>query len=675
MADILLLEPGYSNKYPPIGLMKISYFHKYIHHDYVRFAKGKLSDTFNGKKWDRVYVTTLFTFEWRKTKEAIEYALSVAKDPTQVYTGGILATLMPELIAENFPTVKNNPGLLDKKGTLGLEYEECIDRLTLDYGILEDIADEYVYPAHDAYFTYMTRGCGMKCAFCAVQTLEPEYYPYISITDTIRKVDEQFGPKKDLLLMDNNVLRSPKFDEIIDEIKALGFAKGATYINPKTGKRVQRFVDFNQGLDAFLLTPPKAKRLGELAIRPARIAFDHIEDAREYKTAIRLCAQNGITHMSNYLLYNGVDFTGKGHSYYADTPEDLYKRMHISMDLQEELIESTGHKVAIFSFPMRYIPLEDIKRGFVGTNWTPKYLRALQRMLIPTQGKGVSSRSFFEADFGKTPGEFVRALAMPESHLGWRGDFIPRKNETPGEIKARKVLWQQNQLYLNEWNRLFDLLGDSKDAFLSAIKDNIRTVDTFISLSELTHKKLIIHYFTNTTLLKAFSIESEVDRLIFIEYITNEFPLIYQRLIQYITQSKIPYSSLKGICKVMEKKAVTDILSFLDYEAENVPFVIHNLIRIQTVTQKYLFDFEVIKCFFMYSKYGILSRKEKNKIIQAIKNLDERMTRELLLKHYEAFKKVVLKNAVAGEAGAEYILNEIEKQLANVYRQLSLFDS
>lgn len=674
MADILLLEPEYSNKYPPIGLMKISYFHKYIHHDYVRFAKGRLPDAFNDKKWDRVYVTTLFTFEWPKTKKAIEYALSVVKNPYQVYTGGILATLMPELISENFPTVKNNPGLLDKKGTLGLEHEECVDRLTLDYGILDDIADEYVYPAHDAYFTYMTRGCGMKCAFCAVQTLEPKYYPYISITDTIKKVDEQFGPKKDLLLMDNNVLRSPRFDEIIDEIKELGFAKGATYINPKTGKRVQRFVDFNQGLDAFLLTPHKAERLGELAIRPARIAFDHIEDAEAYKKAIRLCAKNGITHMSNYLLYNGVDFTGKGHSYHADTPEDLYERMHISMDLQEELIESTGHKVAIFSFPMRYIPLEDLKRGFVGTNWNPKYLRALQRMLIPTQGKGVSSRAFFEADFGKTPEEFIRALAMPESHLGWRGDFIPHKNETQSEIKARKAIWDENQLYLKEWNRLFDMLGESRESFISAIGDNSITVDKFVSLVDCTQKKLFIHYFTTSTMLKAFSMESENDRKIYIDYITQEFPIMYQRLVQHIANGKIPYSSLQGIYQAMGKKVVFDILNVLDYEAEEIPFVIHNLSKVQIMMKKSVFDFDLIKCLFIYTQYGILNNKEKNKIINAIKKMDERTTRELLLRHFESFKEAAIRHTSDGEVGAEYIIDELDRQLTNVYEQLSIFD-
>lgn len=674
MADILLLEPGYANKYPPIGLMKISYFHKYIHHDYVRFAKGRLPEAFDGKKWDRVYVTTLFTFEWPKTKEAIEYALRVVKDPAQVYTGGILATLMPSLIAKTFPTVKNNPGLLDKKGTLGLEHEECIDRLTLDYGILDDIADEYVYPAHDAYFTYMTRGCGMKCAFCAVQTLEPEYYPYISITEAIKRVDEQFGPKKDLLLMDNNVLRSPRFDEIIDEIKDLGFARGASYINPRTGKRVQRFVDFNQGLDAFLLTPHKAERLGELAIRPARIAFDHIEDKEAYKKAIRLCAENGITHMSNYLLYNGVDFTGKGHSYHADTPEDLYERMHISMDLQEELIKSTGHKVAIFSFPMRYIPLEDLKRGFVGTNWNPKYLRALQRMLIPTQGKGVSSRSFFEADFGKTPEEFVRALAMPESHLGWRGVFLPHKDETVEEAEARKKVWNENQSYLQEWNRLFDLLGDSRTAFISAIGDNNIDIDRFAALEDLTQKKLLIHYFTTTTMLKAFSMPSDTDREIYMNYITREFPVMYQRLIRHIADGKIPYTLLLGVCQALGEQAVSDILRALDYEAKEPPFVVHNLSRVQTATKKSYFDFELIECLFLYSRYGVINHREKSRIIDSIISLDERTTRELLLKHFDRFREAVNQKSSDGEAGAEAIIEELNRQLSNVNKQLSMFD-
>ena len=162
--DILLIEPAYKNKYPPIGLMKIAYFHRYIMHDYVRFAKGRLPEGLENKKWDRVYVTTLFTFEWENTKKALQYALSVVKPGGKVFTGGILATLRPEWIAKEFPTVINNTGLLNHEGTLGLKGEECIDTLPLDYGILDDIKDEYKYPAEDAYFTYMTsrgfRGIG-----------------------------------------------------------------------------------------------------------------------------------------------------------------------------------------------------------------------------------------------------------------------------------------------------------------------------------------------------------------------------------------------------------------------------------------------------------------------------------------------------------------------------------
>ena len=674
MADILLLEPGYSNKYPPIGLMKISYFHKYIHHDYVRFAKGELPEAFREKKWDRVYVTTLFTFEWDRTKKAIEYALSVVKDPTQVYTGGILATLMPELIAETFPTVKNNTGLLNRKGTLDLEHEECVDTMTLDYGILDDIADQYVYPAHDAYFTYMTRGCGMKCQFCAVQTLEPEYIPFISITESIRKVDAQFGPKKDLLLMDNNVLRSPHFDQIIDEIKALGFQKGATYINPKSGKSVQRFVDFNQGLDAFLLTPHKAERLGELALRPARIAFDHIEDAEAYKRAIRLCARNGITHMSNYLLYNGEDFTGKGHSYHADTPEDLYERMRISMDLCEELNAELDHKVAIFSFPMRYIPLSDLKRGFVGARWNAKYLRALQRMLIPTQGKGVSSRSFFEADFGTSPDEFVMYLAMPEEHLGWRGHFAKRKNETEADTAARKRIWDENQQYLGEWKRRFLALGEDKERFISYIDDNNYSVERYSAIKEPELKKLFIHYFTIPTLLRALLITEKNDKEIIVEYITKDFPLMYDRMVRYVAEGKLPYSMLEGAFRTFGAGFAARVLACIDYTRKEEPFVINNLIKAQKKAHMNVFKFEYVRTYFLYKSVGAFDKKTNKTIVEAIKNLDERKTRSILAERFKKFKVKLIAQATEDEVGAAYIAEQIDQQLNDFCKQISLFE-
>lgn len=674
MADILLLEPGYSNKYPPLGLMKISYFHKYVIGDYVRFAKGRLPEAFKDKKWDRVYVTTLFTFEWENTKKAIEYALSVVKDPTQVYTGGILATLMPELITENFPTVKNNPGLLNKTGTLGIKGEECIDTMTPDYGILDDIAEEYVYPAHDAYFTYMTRGCGMKCQFCAVQTLEPNYIPYISITENIRCIDAKFGPKKDLLLMDNNVLKSPDFDKIIDEIKELGFGKGATYTNPKTGKKVRRYVDFNQGLDAFLLTPYKAKRLGELAIRPARIAFDHIEDAEAYKKAIRLCAKNGITHMSNYLLYNGDDFKGKGHRYHADTPEDLYTRMKISMDLCEELNEKYDYKISIFSFPMRYIPLSDLKRGYVGTNWNLKYLRALQRMLIPTQGKGVASRAFFEADFGKNPEQFVQFLAMPENHISWRGHFVPRKNETEEDAAKRKKIWEENQQYLKEWNRLFAQLGKTKDTFIKAIGDNNNTTKQYLLLTNDLHKKLFIHYFTVPMLLRSLNIDQQSEREFIMNYISNEFPLMYVRMVRYVREGRIPYSILEGAYKAYGERFVKDILDGICFEDSKPPFVINNLAKIQTKTGRYTFNYDLIKYTFLFLNTNIIMREEKDVLISAIKQLDERKTREILCSKVDAFRKRLYEKVTTENAGVEYVLEQIETSLKAMYKQLSLFE-
>ena len=671
MSDILLLEPAYKNKYPPIGLMKISYFHRYIHHDFVRFAKGELPKGFENKKWDRVYVTTLFTFEWDMTKEAIRYALSVVKPEGNVYTGGILATLRPEWISSEFPMVINNPGLLNREGTLGLAGEECVDTLPLDYGILKDIEDEYVYPAHDAYFTYMTRGCGMNCTFCAVKTLEPTYNPYVTISESIRRIDKEFGPKKDLLLMDNNVLRSPKFDQIVDEIKSLGFQKGATFVNPKTQKVVERHVDFNQGLDAFLLTEHKAKRLGELAIKPARIAFDHIEDEEAYVKAITLCAKAGIDHMSNYLLYNGVDFKGKGHSYKADTPEDLYYRMHLTMELAEKLTKELDRKISIFSFPMRYIPLEANKRGFIGTNWNAKYLRAFQCMLIPTQGKGIQGRSFFEADFGRNEKEFVEFLAMPESLLNKRGHFVERKNEDKAERLRRRTEWEENQTLIMKWRSLYNTLDkEIVYKYISPNRFNARTLDNIESVSM---QKLYVLYLTPAGFIRVFSECSEHTCEVVKEFVIKEIPFLYKRIVKHASHTSLTPKLLAGLVHSFGKDILQQLVRNIDFFDESQKRKIDIYNRTNHKYQIVDFDFSLLGFLSLYNSAGVLTFEDREEIKNAIFDFNEDRLRNLLLNKLEDLKVVLIKTNDS-EVASRYLADLVEEQISKVYKQLSLFD-
>ncbi|HWW01746.1 MAG TPA: hypothetical protein VNZ64_18755 [Candidatus Acidoferrum sp.] len=93
--NILLIEPAYKNKYPPLGLMKIAQYHgPQGKRDRVKFIKG-LDKTVLDTCWDRIYVTTLFSFEWKKISEAIDFAiLAAGGQSNNVFVGGIAASLM-----------------------------------------------------------------------------------------------------------------------------------------------------------------------------------------------------------------------------------------------------------------------------------------------------------------------------------------------------------------------------------------------------------------------------------------------------------------------------------------------------------------------------------------------------------------------------------------------------
>ena len=409
---VLLVEPGYRNKYPPLGLMKLASYHR-ERGDEVQFVKGEDRSKFLNA-WDRVYVTTLFSFEWERTSQAIDFAIRAAcHQPERVFVGGIAASLMrDQFLAESkWAGVRFIAGLLDQAParSLQLSVEECefgaddvggrpIEDRVPDYGILDDI--RYVYPVHDAYFGYASRGCVRKCHFCGVPKLEGGQREVQSLAGLVNGVADKYGEKKDLILMDNNITASGRYKEIVAEIRDLGFAAGATI--ERSGRAARRRVDFNQGVDARILakTPMYLREMATLCIKPLRIAFDHIGVRKVYETSVKMAAENGIVSLSNYMLYN-----------FMDTPEDLYARLELNIALNEEL------GVRIWSFPMRYQPVTLKHRSHVGKNWNWYFLRSFQIMLQATRGIVSGNSAFFRRAYGKDREDFRRLLSYPHGFI------------------------------------------------------------------------------------------------------------------------------------------------------------------------------------------------------------------------------------------------------------------
>jgi len=511
--NVLLVEPNYKNKYPPLGLMKISRYHK-DRGDYVYFYKGKYDSS---TVWDRVYIATLFTFDFDKVVDTINFYKSKVINIENIYVGGILASLMPSEIKKETNINNIISGRLTTSKKIGFDDNINIDLLSLDYDILYDI--DYKYPAGDNYFGYTTRGCINKCSFCAVPKLEGQLSIDNNITNQVLSIAKRYGDKRNLLLLDNNILAlsEENLKKIVSDLNSLGFIKDiptykkpleidilinsfyrhvdegrsstkinnllASYIyklldrnisqknksilmsmiedigtkyediydcilkNHSTLREIermysykklgQRYVDFNQGMDARELTEEKMQILSTLPIRPFRIAYDSVKYTDTYVDAIRLASKYGAPEFSNYLLYNC-----------DDTPDDLYERLRVNVELEEEINKH------MYSFPMKYEPINYTKRNYIGKYWNLHYLRSIKAILNVTKGVFPGQRDFFERAFGKDIHEYYEILSMPKDILTYR-EFFEKEGIT------------------NEWRELFyDLSNEEKMELLSLLSSS-----------------------------------------------------------------------------------------------------------------------------------------------------------------------------------------------------------
>lgn len=181
---------------------------------------------------------------------------------------------------------------------------------------------------HNPLATFTTRGWPNGCGFCAVPRIEGE----------LRELPS-WRPAP--LVCDNNLLAASRrhFDKVIDSLKPFPA------------------VDFNQGLDARLLTAHHASRLAELKAPKIRFAFDHVNDEARVHDAIELCRAHGLRDFTVYCLI-GFD----------DDPESARWRL--------ETVLKWGARTS----PMRYQPLDALaKDSHAAPGWTDGELRRLAR--------------------------------------------------------------------------------------------------------------------------------------------------------------------------------------------------------------------------------------------------------------------------------------------------------
>ncbi len=239
-------------------------------------------------------------------------------------------------------------------------------------GLLNDA--EYYPPDYSVNFnrklkssiSFTSRGCIRKCKFCAVKTLEPDFF-------VKNDWEKDVSPSLPLLTFwDNNWLASPNLKSDVDKLVQIG-------------KRV----DFNQGIDARLYTKEKAELLAKINLDPIRFAFDNLSNEKHVLKAIRLAKKYTNKEISSYVLYN-----------FKDSPEEFFYKINL---LNQE---------GVLVFPMGYREATNNKRAYPNEHWNNYLLRALKLSLLFYYRGGMitKSRTSFLDIYGSTFKEFESKL-------------------------------------------------------------------------------------------------------------------------------------------------------------------------------------------------------------------------------------------------------------------------
>jgi len=309
---VLLAEPDYYTRFPPLGLLKLSAYHKQ-RGDTVELVRGS---HYPKERPSLIYVTSLFTWAWKPVWNAVRWCKAWFPN-AEVYLGGLYASLLPE----------------HAKGS-GADHVH--EGLFMD---AEDLCPDYeLVPEWDGSIIFSSRGCPKECGYCGVPKLEGK------INSVKHGIKHLVWPKHTrIIFFDNNILASPGWRSVFDELLELGLK-----------------VDFNQGLDASLITEEVAEKISKMRLDSfVRLAYDYHGVGPVIEKAIERLRAYGISKrkIMVYALFN-----------YNGSPDEFFERV-------KEIL-----RWGVVCYPMRYEPLDTLEKNrYVSPKWDAKRVDMVQR--------------------------------------------------------------------------------------------------------------------------------------------------------------------------------------------------------------------------------------------------------------------------------------------------------
>lgn len=185
----------------------------------------------------------------------------------------------------------------------GSGYEKTKDK-PLPYEVEHAMPDYSLYNIKDTAYGFLTRGCPRHCPFCIVG--DKEGTKSVKVAD----LNEFWSGQRNIVLNDPNILACNEWADLLSQLA-----------------QSRSWVDFNQGLDARLMTEAKAEAIGEIKVKEIHFAWDDYKQGDAVLRGLEIYKKHAKRkpHGHNSIVYTLVNFD--------TTIEQDLERIHILREL------------------------------------------------------------------------------------------------------------------------------------------------------------------------------------------------------------------------------------------------------------------------------------------------------------------------------------------------------